>query len=301
MTGQSLIKHFLTEGDKFLVSRLSPLADQGGYAVAANYGSLVARIVFQPIEETTRVFFSKTLSAESSNTSKEPTAQTKEALQTASTILLTLLLAFTHLLLLLMTFAPPYLPLATSLVLPRKYLATSAPAILSVYIYYIPAMAYNGVLEAFFASAASPSDLRAQARWMLVFSAAFVAGAAGLARGLGLGDAGLVWANVANLALRAGYAWAFVRRFFRARGAGAMVDWRRAAPPLPVLAAFAAAGVAVRVSAQAHVGVPVSLLAQKGHVAAGVVGVLGCLATWCVVWWSSSCSIADDRGLQCCV
>ena len=52
MTGQSLVKHFLTEGDKFLVSRLSPLADQGGYAVAANYGSLVARIVFQPIEET---------------------------------------------------------------------------------------------------------------------------------------------------------------------------------------------------------------------------------------------------------
>ena len=46
MTGQSLVKHFLTEGDKFLVSRLSPLADQGGYAVAANYGSLVARIVF---------------------------------------------------------------------------------------------------------------------------------------------------------------------------------------------------------------------------------------------------------------
>lgn len=38
MTGQSVVKHFLTEGDKFLVSRLSPLADQGGYAVASNYG-----------------------------------------------------------------------------------------------------------------------------------------------------------------------------------------------------------------------------------------------------------------------
>lgn len=38
MTSQSLVKHFLTEGDKFLVSRLSPLADQGGYAVASNYG-----------------------------------------------------------------------------------------------------------------------------------------------------------------------------------------------------------------------------------------------------------------------
>lgn len=42
MTTQSVFKHFLTEGDKFLVSRLSPLADQGGYAVASNYGKPVA-------------------------------------------------------------------------------------------------------------------------------------------------------------------------------------------------------------------------------------------------------------------
>ena len=48
--------------------------------------------------------------------------------------------------------------LALSLALPRKYLSTSAPRILAVYIYYIPAMAYNGVLEAFLASAAAPSD-----------------------------------------------------------------------------------------------------------------------------------------------
>ncbi|KAI1791604.1 Rft-1-domain-containing protein [Ganoderma leucocontextum] len=267
MTGQSLVKHFLTEGDKFLVSRLSPLADQGGYAVAANYGSLIARIVFQPIEET---------------------ARSKESLQTASTVLTTLLLAFTHLLLLLITFAPPYLPLALSLVLPRKYLSTSAPRILAVYVYYVPAMAFNGVLEAFLASAASPSDLRAQARWLLVFSTLFVAGAAALARGLGLGDAGLVWANVGNLALRAAYAWAFARRFFRERSQGqgqgqGMLQARRVVPPAPVLAAFAVAGVAVRASARAHDGVPADVLAQKAHLAVGVVGVLGCLVT-CVLF-----------------
>lgn len=38
MTLQSVVKHLLTEGDKFIVSRLSPLADQGGYAIASNYG-----------------------------------------------------------------------------------------------------------------------------------------------------------------------------------------------------------------------------------------------------------------------
>jgi oligosaccharide translocation protein RFT1 len=44
MTGQSVVKHFLTEGDKFLVSRLSPLEDQGGYAIASNYGMFLARV-----------------------------------------------------------------------------------------------------------------------------------------------------------------------------------------------------------------------------------------------------------------
>lgn len=38
MTSQSLVKHFLTEGDKLILSYFSPLQDQGGYAVAVNYG-----------------------------------------------------------------------------------------------------------------------------------------------------------------------------------------------------------------------------------------------------------------------
>jgi oligosaccharide translocation protein RFT1 len=50
MTGQSLFKHLLTEGDKFLVSRFSPLRDQGGYALATNYGMTRARK--QSISET---------------------------------------------------------------------------------------------------------------------------------------------------------------------------------------------------------------------------------------------------------
>ena len=40
LTSQSLVKHFLTEGDKFILSWFSPLEDQGGYAVAVNYGML---------------------------------------------------------------------------------------------------------------------------------------------------------------------------------------------------------------------------------------------------------------------
>ncbi|KZT64272.1 Rft-1-domain-containing protein [Daedalea quercina L-15889] len=268
MTGQSVVKHFLTEGDKFLVSRLSPLADQGGYAVASNYGSLVARIAFQPIEETSRVFFSKSLSDQK---------QDPEALHSAANVLLALLLLFTHLLLLLVTFGPPYLPLALSLVLPPKYLHTSAPTILRTYVYYIPVMGFNGVLEAFFASAAAPADLHRQSRWLFAFSLGFVLVAAGLAKGAGLGDAGLVWANVVNLLCRALYAWTFALRFFRQRGRQDVLAWRTAVPPLPVLTVFACTAGATRWSQQLYTDVPPRLTNQAGHIATAVCCLAGCL------------------------
>lgn len=44
MTAQSLFKHVLTEGDKFILSWVSPLQDQGGYAIAVNYGELILNV-----------------------------------------------------------------------------------------------------------------------------------------------------------------------------------------------------------------------------------------------------------------
>jgi hypothetical protein len=41
MTAQSFVKHLLTEGDKMIISQVSPLKDQGGYAVASNYGTFI--------------------------------------------------------------------------------------------------------------------------------------------------------------------------------------------------------------------------------------------------------------------
>lgn len=235
-------------------------------------GSLAARIVFQPIEETSRIFFSKTLSSTA--------AVSKDALRSASDILFSILLLFTHLLLLLVAFAPPYLHLALHLALPRRFLATSAPAILHVYVYYIPTMAFNGVLEAFFASTASPADLRAQSRWLLAFSGAFVGGAVLLARGLHMGDAGLVWANVANLWLRAGYAWWFARRYFAGKGAADMVKIRRAVPPLGVLAAFAVSAAVTRLSQGSFHNSALTVRGQAVHVAIGVACVGMSLIAW---------------------
>jgi hypothetical protein len=37
-TIQSVVKHLLTEADRIAVGRICPLDEQGGYAVAMNYG-----------------------------------------------------------------------------------------------------------------------------------------------------------------------------------------------------------------------------------------------------------------------
>jgi oligosaccharide translocation protein RFT1 len=240
-------------------------------------GSLVARIVFQPIEESSRIFFSKSLSIPSSSKEKD-----NEALKTAVQLLSTTLLLFTHFLLLLVTFGPPYLPLATALVLPPQYRETSAPSILGAYIFYLPAMAYNGVLEAFFASVCTPADLQAQSRMMAGASISLVVTTIGASRLLGLGDTALVWANTVSMAVRALYAWRFVRRYCAARGHFTLIGWNELLPPMGVVVAFVAAAVCTRLSAAAYVAVKLSVFAQKGHIFVGGICLVGCLLAWCV-------------------
>lgn len=73
VAGQSVLKHVLTEGDKIVLARASTggstggsLYEQGVYAIASGYGSLAARLLFQPVEEAARLMFSKLGTEESS-------------------------------------------------------------------------------------------------------------------------------------------------------------------------------------------------------------------------------------------
>lgn len=80
LAGQSVLKHALTEGDKIVLARASgggeshggSLYEQGVYAIASGYGSLVARLLFQPLEEAARLMFSK-LGAEEGETASTST------------------------------------------------------------------------------------------------------------------------------------------------------------------------------------------------------------------------------------
>lgn len=214
MTGQSIVKHILTEGDKIILSWWSPLDGQGGYAIAVNYGSLVARIVFQPLEETCRVYFSRILCppAEAKSTST-PAQIDRRSLGQASEILLSLVSIQLACSVLVIVFATVYLPIFLHLLLPSQYLSTSAPKVLAAWIWYIPTLAINGVLEAFFSSIATSQDLRRQSRWLVGFSVIFIVSAVGFYAS-GFGDVSLVYANIINLAARIIYAAQYASTFF---------------------------------------------------------------------------------------
>ena len=172
----------------------------------------MAHIVFQPIEETSRLYFSESLSSTSPEGAGKKGDDNRSPEQAASKILSSLSLLFTHLLLLLAAPDPPH-PKPRQPPTPAAFQNASAPSILRSYVFYILAMAFGGVLEALFTSTSIPLELKHRSRWMMVFSVVFVL-ATYLFNRLGLGDSGLVYANVLSLFLRVMYCWTFAKGYF---------------------------------------------------------------------------------------
>ncbi|KAK3682859.1 Rft protein-domain-containing protein [Podospora appendiculata] len=236
MMAQSLVKHLLTQGDTFLVSVLSTPTAQGVYALANNYGGLLARLLFQPVEESSRSYFSNLLSP--------PTS--RHSLSTASTSLLSIFKLYALLSLVITTLGPPAAPLLLSLVAGPQWASSGAGACLAAYMWYIPLLALNGVAEAFVASVASEAQVHRQSAWMGAFSVGFAGAGFVFLRVLDMGAVGLVLANGINMACRIVWCAVFIWGWFKGRGV--QVDVLGALPrPSAVLAALVTAGVVRRV------------------------------------------------------
>jgi oligosaccharide translocation protein RFT1 len=205
--------------------------------------------------------------------SKHLSTEQKSALNQASSTLHALLLLQSHLLLILLTFLPPYLPILLAHFLPKKYLVTSAPSILHAYAYYLPMMSLNGLLEAFAFSVMSTSDIQGQARWLLLTSVGFGVCVWLFCDKLGQGEVGLVLANVVSLGMRAAWAAMFAHNWFKQiwgqghptstekkkeghipdntvvnDGSPKGISLRQVLPPITVLIAFAISSQITRLS-----------------------------------------------------
>lgn len=271
MMAQSIVKQILTQGDTLLVSTLSTPTAQGVYALANNYGGLAARLVFQPIEESSRSYFSRVLSqatltaSNDESLSKEKTdkltesaASSSAALQ-ASSDLRALLRLYILMGLIVTAVGSTAAPIGLSLIAGPKWSSTGAGSALAAYIWYIPLLAINGVTEAFVSSVATETQVHRQSVWMTAFSLAF--GVAGFVflRVMDLGAIGLVLANGINMGCRIIWAERFISGYFRRSGAS--WDMKELLPsPLSVLAAAVTSQAIPRATSSNHVADPAAKL-----------------------------------------
>lgn len=220
---QTFFKHCLTEGDKFLVSMLLPMDDQGVYALVVNYGSLVARLGFLPIEEALRAFFSKLLGGLGTRKQTD--------LNLSVNVLSTLLRAYLHLGVVAFIFGPLVAPYLLQYLVSALWRTTTASIVLATYSCYIPFLAFNGCLEAFVQSVATVEDIKNQGRIMVGFSISFAIVGYILMDLLNLGAQGLVIANMFNMGLRIAWCVNYIEGFYRQQFHGPSWQWLRPCIP----------------------------------------------------------------------
>ncbi|KAI9762551.1 MAG: Oligosaccharide translocation protein rft1 [Chaenotheca gracillima] len=208
---QSGIKHLLTQGDALMIAALASLTDQGTYALASNYGGLIARMLFQPIEESSRNLFAKLLSPTQAQHPKPDAANVRAA----SSILTDIVRLYLLLSIVASAIGPVVAPLLLQIIAGPTWTSSGAGAVLSTYCYYIPLLALNGVTEAFVSAVATSAELHVQSMWMFVFSMGFAGASYIFLSILGWGARGLVWANMANMLVRILWSIRFVQAYLR--------------------------------------------------------------------------------------
>lgn len=220
-----------------LILPLATLEEQGIYALAANYGGLVARMVFQPLEITARNLFANLCSPSAQSDASEenkkrkatplrqkeatklktnPTAKSSESdISKARDILTASLHAYAIVSTICFALGPTLAPLLLRLIAGSRWSDGGASSVLGTYTFYIPFLAINGVSEAFVAATASTNDLRNQTFWMAGFSALFGASAWLFLSVLKLGAEGFIWANCVNMTLRIAFNLYYIKSFFK--------------------------------------------------------------------------------------
>lgn len=201
---QLCFKHLLTEGDKLVINSLCTIEEQGIYSVLSNYGSLIARLVFSPIEESLRLFLTTLLSITST-----------ENLKLSIEVIINLVKFYLYLALLIIGFGPINSSYMLQFVIGSKWNKGILLNATKIYCLYLPFLSINGIFEAFFQSLASANEIIFQSYLMILFSGIFFASSWILIVYCNLSLSGLILGNIINMVFRIIYAGWFIQKFYR--------------------------------------------------------------------------------------
>nr|CAH8841906.1 unnamed protein product [Trichobilharzia regenti] len=209
--GQCILKQLLTEGERYLISafHLISFTDQGVYDLVNNLGSLAARLLFLPLEESCHFTFSQCLKRD-----VPPSLQDKKLLADVFRILRTALRTSSLVAWIGVTFAQ-----ANSRLLLMIYAGhrladyPAAVNLLQLYSAYVLLLAWNGSTEALLNSAMSTDEVLRHNQRLVIFSVIFLCANWFLVPIFNV--YGFVLANCINMLTRITYSVYYIRRYIR--------------------------------------------------------------------------------------
>ncbi|XP_008850040.1 protein RFT1 homolog isoform X2 [Nannospalax galili] len=207
---QSFLKQILTEGERYVMTFLNVLnfGDQGVYDIVNNLGSLVARLIFQPIEESFYIFFAKVLERE-----KDSTLQKQEDIAVAAAVLESLLKLALLVGLTITVFGFAYSQLALDIYGGAMLSSGSGPVLMRSYCLYVLLLAINGVTECFTFAAMSKEEVDRYNFTMLALSSSFLVLSYLLTSWCG--SVGFILANCFNMGIRITQSLCFIHHYFQ--------------------------------------------------------------------------------------
>ncbi|KAM7350524.1 man(5)GlcNAc(2)-PP-dolichol translocation protein RFT1 [Cochliomyia hominivorax] len=203
---QGVLKQILTEGEKYVMS-MSPVlsfSEQATYDVVNNLGSLAARFIFRPIEESSYFYFTQTIARD-----VEIEHQDKTKVQQAAQVLSHLSLVVSSIGLLALVFGQSYAHTVLLLYGGADFVADDLPVVLLKWhclaIYFL---AINGITEGYMFATNTSQDIDKYNYLMAIFSISFLVLSYVLTSIFG--PVGFIFANCINMFSRICFSTRFI-------------------------------------------------------------------------------------------
>ncbi|KAK5912379.1 hypothetical protein CesoFtcFv8_002260 [Champsocephalus esox] len=265
---QSFLKQILTEGERYVMTFLNVLSfgDQGVYDIVNNLGSMVARFIFLPIEESFYIFFAKVLER-----GRDVKSQKQEDVAIAAEVLECLLKLVLVVGLIISVFGYAFSHLALDLYGGSLLSSGAGPTLLRFYSSYVLLLAVNGVTECFVFAAMSQGEVDKYNLVMLALSLSFLFLSYMLT--WWAGSVGFILANCLNMGLRILHSVLYIHRYFLSS------QWKplRGLLPSPLLLLALAVSAVVTALSEGVFCCDSGWLLRLVHISVGAACLLGVL------------------------
>ncbi|PSN56321.1 Protein RFT1 [Blattella germanica] len=207
---QGILKQLLTEGERYIMTLFSVLSfsEQGVYDVVNNLGSLAARFLFRPIEESAYFYFSQMVGRDTSIQE-----QNQKHMAESANVLYQVLRCITCIGLVILVFGQSYSTLLLYLYGGQSLIVGPGPLLMRTHCLAVLLLAINGITECYSFATMNTAQLDRYNYLMAMLSILFLIVSWALTRLFG--GVGFILANCCNMAARIGHSIRFIRQRYQ--------------------------------------------------------------------------------------